>query len=121
MDFSSVTISALILLYGVYEYRRREKAHSAAMEHLRRGEAYSGVESAPPAWNLITTGSVCVLLAGFAAMLFYTGLHSHNNSAGPLEIMGGMMTVPLVILVLIFVRDLRRHAGSQLREKETGR
>lgn len=119
MDLSSPVISLLIVCYGVYEYQRREKSHRIAMEHLRLGEVLHPAGAGPRSWNLVTTGSVCALLAGFAGILFYTGMHSHNSSARPLEIMGVMITMPLVILLLIFVRDLRRHAGSPHSERES--
>jgi hypothetical protein len=121
MDFSSPAISLLIVLYGVYEYRRRENMHSATMEHLRRGEIPSAAGPKPRSWSLLTTGSICALLVVFAGILFYTGVHSRNSSDWPLEVMGGMMTVPALILVLIFVRDLRHSAGPQESEKEPER
>jgi high-affinity Fe2+/Pb2+ permease len=113
MDISSVIISLLIVWYGVYEYRRREKAHSVAMEHLRRGEILPAACSKPHSWSLLTTGSVCTLLAGFAGMLFYTGMHLRNHYARPLEIMGCMISIPLLVLAAIFVRDLRRYVAEE--------
>ena len=121
MDFDSIVISLLIVCYGVYEYQRREKAHSVAMERLRRGEVLPTAGSGPRSWRLLTTGSVCLLLAGFAAALLYTGMHSHNSSARPLEIMAFMISVPLMILIMIFVRDLRTHIVSKHDGKEAGR
>jgi len=120
MDFDSIVISLLIVCYGLYEYRRREKAHSAALERLRRGEVRPAAGPRYRPWRLLTTGSVCLLLAGFSAGLFYTGAHSRSNAARPLEIMGFMITVPLVILVMIFVRDLRAYTASQHDRKESG-
>ena len=117
----SVVISLLIICYGVYEYRRREKAHRAIMEHLTRGEVLPAPETKPRSWRLLTTGSVCALLAGFSGVLFYTGLHSHSGSARPLTVMACMIAVPLVILVMIFVRDLRQYLASQHDGKEPGR
>ena len=111
MDYSSPAISLLIVLYGVHEYRRRENAHSAAMEHLRRGEVPEAAGSQPRSWGPLLTCAMCALLAGFAGILFYSGGHSRSSSAVPLEIMGGMITVPLLILVLIIVRDRRRYAS----------
>jgi high-affinity Fe2+/Pb2+ permease len=118
MDYSSPVISLLIVWYGVYEYRRREKAHSAAMENLRHGLIPAAAGSKPPSWSLLTTGSVCSLLAVFAGTLFYTGVHLRNNYGRPLEIMGCLITLPLVILLMIFVRDLRRYAAAQHGQKE---
>jgi high-affinity Fe2+/Pb2+ permease len=120
MDYTSPAISLLILWYGVYEYRRREKAHRAAVKHLGSGETLRTTGSGPRLWNLVATGSVCVLLAGFTGVLFYTGVHSRDNSSGTLRIMGGIITVPLLFLVLIFVRDVRRHAAALRQEKERG-
>jgi high-affinity Fe2+/Pb2+ permease len=121
MDYSSVVISLLVVSYGVYEYRRREKSHRATMELLTRGEVLPAAGSQPRSWNLLTTGSICALLAGFAGSLFYTGVHLRNNYARPLEIMGCLITLPLVILLMIFVRDLRRYAAAQRVEKEEER
>jgi hypothetical protein len=121
MDFSSPAISVLIIWFGVYEYRRRETLHGEVMEHLRRGEILPGDGSKTSLWRVITTGSTCAVFAGFAGMLFYAGMHSPNNSAMPLEIMGGMITAPVVILVLIFVRDRRQFAGTRKGKKESGR
>ena len=106
MDFTSVLISLFIVWYGVSEYRRREKAHRVAI---------------PRPWSLMTTGSVCALLAGFAGMLFYAGMHLRNHSARPLEIMGCMITIPLLVLVAIFARDLRRYVAEEHGEKEHDR
>jgi hypothetical protein len=121
MDYSSPAISLLIVWYGVYEYRRRERVHSAAMEHLRCGEIPATDVSKPRPWSLLATGSVCALLAGFAGLLFFTGVDSRNRSDWPLELMGGMMTVPLLILLLIFARDVRQHTRPHSSEKEPER
>jgi hypothetical protein len=121
MDFTSILISLFIVWYGVSEYRRREKAHSMAMEHLRGGELLPAALSKPRPWSLVTTGSVCALLAGFAGMLLYTGMHLRNHYAGPLEIMGCMITIPLLILAAIFARDLRRYVAEEHGEKEYDR
>lgn len=121
MDFTSVFISLFIVWYGVSEYRRREKAHRVAMEHLRGGELLPAAVSKPRPWSLMTTGSVCALLAGFAGMLFYAGMHLRNHSARPLEIMGCMITIPLLVLVAIFARDLRRYVAEEHGEKEYDR
>jgi len=118
MDLSSPAISLLIILYGVFEYRRREKAHGAMVEKIR-----SGASIAPPVprsalWKLITTGSVSLLLALFAGGLLDAAMHSGGSSGAPLEIMAAMISVPLLLLVLIFVRDIRRyllpnHGGTE--------
>ena len=121
MDYCSPAISLLIVWYGVYEYRRRERVHGAAMEHLRCGEIPATDVSTPRPWSLFATGSVCAVLAGFAGLLFITGIDSHNRSDWPLELMGGMMTVPLLILLLIFARDVRRYTSPHKSEKESGR
>jgi hypothetical protein len=121
MDLSSPVISLLIVCYGAYEYQRREKAQREAMELLRRGEVPSPAGSKPRPWRLLTTGSVCVLLAGFVSLLFYAGAAWRRNSARPLEIMASLIAVPLAILVMIFVRDLRRYIMSQHNGKESGR
>jgi hypothetical protein len=121
MDFTSVLICLFIVWYGISEYRRREKAHSVAMEHLRRGELLHEAGSTPRPWSLVTTGSVCTLLASFAGMLFYTGMHLRSRDAGPLEIMGCLITIPLLVLLAIFVRDLRRYVAAKHGEKENER
>ena len=121
MDFSSPAISVLIVLYGAYEYRRRENLHGELMDYLRRGEIPPGGGSKTSLWRVITTASTCALFAGFAGMLFYAGMHSPDSSGIPLEIMGGMITAPVVILVLIFVRDRRQFAGTRKGKKESGR
>ncbi len=120
MDFSSIVISLLIAAYGYVEYNDREKAHRLLIERLTSGSPPSA-EGPPPAWKLVTTGSVCILLTGFAAVLIYTGIRSHNTSGQMLEIMGLMMTLPLFILVLIFVRDVRARSTGDSGGKETER
>ena len=121
MDYCSPAISLLIMGFGACEYRRREKMHRAAMEHFRRGENPIAAGSQPRARSLVTTGSVCALLAGFAGILFFTGLDSHNGSEWPLEVMGGMITLPLLILILIFVRDVQHLTSPHDSEKESER
>ena len=112
MDLSSPAISLFIILYGVYEYRRREKAQSATIEKIRSGTTIAPQEPKPIFWKLLTTASVCGLLALFDGALLYAGIHSRGKSALDLEIMACMMSVPLLLLVLIFVRDMRRYALS---------
>jgi sterol desaturase/sphingolipid hydroxylase (fatty acid hydroxylase superfamily) len=121
MDFSSPAISLLIIWFGVHAYRRREKAHRAEMERLRHGEIPSAAGPKPRPWRLLTTGSICALMSGFAGMLFFTGGHAHDGADWPLNVMGGMITLPLLILILIFVRDVRHFTRQQESEKASKR
>jgi hypothetical protein len=118
VDYSSTLISLLIILYGLYEYRRRERAHSAALERLSRGETLSIQETRPALWRLFTTGSVCIALAAFAALLITTGLRSGDSASQPLGIMGCMVLPPLLLLLLILVRDVREYKALRREEKE---
>jgi hypothetical protein len=119
MDYTSPAISLLILMYGVGEYRRRKKRHAVAMEQLTRGEFVTDSGSQLRSWKLAATVSACVLLAGCVSMLLYTGAHAHNSSAILLEIMACVIAVPLLILVVIVVRDIRRYRGSRQFGKES--
>jgi hypothetical protein len=119
MDYTSPVISLLILMYGVGEYRRRDRMHSAAMDRLARGELVSDSGSRRRSWKHAASISVCAILAGCVAMLLYTGTHAHNSSTVLLETMACTIAVPFLLLVLIVIRDVRRFGGGRRFGKES--
>lgn|GEM_PF-3467876 len=114
MDFSSIAISMLIVSYGVIEYRRREARHRGAMENPERAKESSGNGRRGGILSVYATGIVCALLTTLAGALFYAGLHSHDGSASFYGTLGCMITVLLLLLIMIFVREFKRSfpAGS---------
>jgi len=118
MDYSSLIISMCIVAYGAYEYRRRGKAHALALAYLRRGEIPPDATPGRPPWNILTTGIMCILLAGFVGTLFYFAIRAGSRYGHPLWIAGSAFAVPLVILILVFTRDFRQYLHTRKTSKD---
>jgi len=109
VDLTTIIIVACFVLYGIIVYRRRESGYRQALHRLARGGTPAEKPVAPALWRLVTLASVTVLLfvfvAGCVALLFLRGF----VGAGPTLMVGGACAFPLLILVLIFLRDLREY------------
>ncbi|HUI65694.1 MAG TPA: hypothetical protein VL126_12710 [Bacteroidota bacterium] len=107
MDWTSLIVCVGIALYGWLEYRRRETAHRLELARLARGEGSLARTLSLLPGNLLFLGSVCLILVLAIAMLLYYSVVHNTSAAGPLRAVALIMSSPLAIMILMFIRDLR--------------
>jgi hypothetical protein len=115
MDFSSLSTVAGILLYGAYEYRRREQLHRIVLQNLREGIPPVVPETRPAVLKLWTTGIISgILLLSGLGLLFLRPRIIYGGEF--LYILAFMFFTIFLLLLLILLRDIRaRHDNSILR------
>ena len=113
MDTSALAIIAVIIVYGVIEYQRRETRHREVMVFLKRGEEPPVPEvKKPQAWRLLTSGGVALLLCLVVGVLVKLGLEGHSY-ARPYYVMALGFALLLVVVLMMFARDLRAYRTSR--------
>jgi len=115
VDWTSLIACIAIAFYGWLEYRRRETAHQLELARLARGEGPPSRAPSVLPGNLLMLGSVClILLLAIAMLLYYSTVHK-TSAASPLRTVAIIMSSPLAIMILMFIRDLRlfRARGSE--------
>jgi len=97
-----------ILVFGFYEYRRREQVHQLRMALLRRGELPPDPGRAAPVSRLVATVLVTLAYAGALGILVRLAAQAAPRYAR--SVLGVLLALlpPLVVLVLIIIRDFRR-------------
>lgn len=105
---NTAIICTLIIIFGFYEYRRREEAHRLRMAILRRGELPPDAGRPWPAVNLLSLGSVCILYAACLGVLLFMAVKVQPKYGSPILTVVAVLSPPLLLLVLMFIRDLRR-------------
>ena len=71
MDWSSFIVPACIVLYGFWEYWRRERLHARRLADLERGVELSFGHPRPALLQVISSGTVAVLLLAMTGWLVY--------------------------------------------------
>lgn len=112
MDFSSLFTVVGILLYGAYEYHRREQLHRKVLRDLREGKPPVVQETKPAVLKLWTTGIVSgILLLSVLGFLFLRPRIIYGGEY--LYILAFMFFTIFLLLLLMFLRDIRvRHNNS---------
>ncbi len=112
MDFSSLFTVTGILLYGAYEYHRRERLHRTILQNLREGIPPVVPEIKPEVLKLWTTGIVSGVLLLISLGLLY--LRPRIIYGGEyFYILAFMFFTIFLLLLLILLRDIRaRHDNS---------
>jgi multisubunit Na+/H+ antiporter MnhB subunit len=110
-------VALLILVYGIVEYRRRERNHRRAL----RGAASSDAEPAAPGdvslLNLVLIGVVALILAFTIFWFLQQDMHIPGwLDISPETIAGSLIPILLVVL-LMFARDLFSHSGKERRRQ----
>lgn len=104
MDYSGLAITVGIIIYGIFEYQRREHVHKEVMAYLKRDQMPPDRTPKPEAWRLVTTGSVGVLLLGMTVVFVKLGMH--NGRLNPASLPITLIFAALFLLVArMFVRD----------------
>ena len=115
MDRSSLSTliwTAAILLYGVYEYRRRERKHRLDMDYLRRGiEPPPESELLVPLWRTVTVAITAFILIVGAVFLVFTGIR-HTGSIMPMIVIACVFLSLAAPLIYMIVRDRRLPRGK---------
>ena len=111
MDYSSPIIAAAILLYGTFEYRRRERLHRLDMEYLRRGiEPPPESELLVPLWRTLTVALTACIAIGAAGVLIFKGI-THPEYGAPMIFIALFFISLAAPLVYMIVRDRRLPRG----------
>jgi hypothetical protein len=112
MDISSLPTVVGILLYGAYEYHRREQLHRTVLQNLREGIQPVVPETRPAVLKLWTTGIVSgILLLSGLGLLFLRPRIIYGGEF--LYILAFMFFTIFLLLLLILLRDIRaRHDNS---------
>ena len=114
MDRSSISTliwTAAILLYGIYEYRRRERRHRIDMEYIRRRiEPPAESELLVPRWRIATVALTAFILTGGAVFLVYTGTR-FPYAMTPMIVAACIFLALAVPLIFMIVRDSRLPRG----------
>ncbi|MDP2886336.1 MAG: hypothetical protein Q8P51_15075 [Ignavibacteria bacterium] len=112
MDFSSLFTVVGILLYGAYEYHRREQLHRAVLQNLREGIPPVVSETKPAVLKLWTTGIVSgILLLTSLGLPFLRPRIIYGGDY--LYILAFVFFTIFLLLLLILLRDIRaRHDNS---------
>lgn len=112
MDYGSLSIVAAIVLYGTFEYHRREQRHREAMSYLRRGEQPPARPGNHLLVSLMTTGAVGVLLLVSGSMLIIHGVRipRYGASIVPIGLIFALLAIPVIVM---FVRDLRLYRSRR--------
>jgi len=111
MDYSSLIIAAAIVLYGVYEYRRRERRHRFDLEFLkRRIEPPPETELMVPRWRIATVAITACIAIGAAGFVMFKGI-THHGYGRPLIVIGCVFLSLAAPLLYIIVRDIRLPRG----------
>ena len=114
MDRSSIStliMTAAILLYGLYEYRRRDRRHRVDMEYLRRRiEPPPGAELLVPVWRTVTVALTACVAIGAAGILMFKGITIPRYGT-PLIFIGCFFLFLAAPLIYMIVRDRRLPRG----------
>ncbi len=115
MDHSSISTliwTAAILLYGIYEYRRRERRHRLDMEYLRRRiEPPPESELLVPLWRTVTVAITAFIAIGAAGFLMLTGIR-HPEYRTPMIVIACVFLSLAAPLIYMIVRDRRLPRGK---------
>ena len=105
MDYPTLSTVAAILLYGRFEYRRRERKHLHEMEYLRRNiEPPPESEGSVPRWRIVTLGITAFITIAAAGFLIFMGATTPRYGTG-LIVIGCIFLSLAVPLLYMIVRD----------------
>jgi ABC-type Fe3+ transport system permease subunit len=115
MDRSSISTliwTAAVFLYGIYEYRRRDRRHRLDMEYLRRRiEPPPESELLVPVWRTVTVAITAFILIVGAAFFIFTGVR-HPADMTPMIIEACVFLSLAAPLIYMIVRDRRLPRGK---------
>jgi hypothetical protein len=119
MDYTGLAILLCFVLYGVFEYRRRDREYRRMITDMGFGRVPVWKSEEPAPWRLVTLGSLgllVILFEGYCAVSI-TKLHSPKYAI-LLVLLGMFFAMILVFLVLMFIRDVRicRNAAKDRKE-----
>ncbi len=112
MDWSSFILPALVVIFGLLEYQRRERVHALRLADLERGVAPSFARPKPTLFKVISVGVVTCLLLLMTVGLFTMGIIT-RKPMGPLGWVGGFFGCIFLIAALLFMFTLRRYRRGQ--------
>ncbi len=112
MDYSSPVIAAAIAVYGIYEYRRRERRHRLDMEFLkRRIVPPPEADLKVPRWRILTVAITVCIAIGAAGVVIYKGI-THPGYGTPLIVIGCIFLLLAGPLLSMVARDIRLPRGK---------
>ena len=116
MDFGSLAMAMGIALYGLIEYRRRERVHRTELAYVRRGETPPRTTPRYPVLTLVTTAGTAALLLVSAALLIVRGpgLPRYGASIAAIGVIFLILSVPVSFML---IRDLRTFRSRRRTER----
>ena len=113
---TGIEIVAAILAYGAYEYFMRERRHREALAYLKRGERppVRAVKVEP--WKLFTTGGIVLVLLAAIGVLTYLAFRTTPHYASPIYLIGFVVIMITLMVITIFLRDMRTYRGRARKE-----
>lgn len=112
MDWSEFVLPVLVIIFGLLEYRRRERVHARRLADLERGVAPSFARPKPTLFKVISAGVVAFLLLLMTVGLFTMGIIT-RKPMGPLGWAGGFFGCIFLLSATMFIFTLRRYRRSQ--------
>jgi hypothetical protein len=115
MDYPTLSVVAAILLYGRFEYRRRERKHQFEMEYLRWNfEPPPEAEEIVPRWRIVTVAITACIAICAAGVLIFKAI-THPGYGTPLIVIGCIFLLLAVPLISMIVRDSHTLRGRPRR------
>jgi sterol desaturase/sphingolipid hydroxylase (fatty acid hydroxylase superfamily) len=112
MDWSSFILPVFIIVFGLLEYRRRERVHALRLADLERGVEPSFARPKTTRFKVISSGVVAFLLLLMTIGLFAMGIIT-RKPMGPLGWVGGFFGCIFLLVATMFLFTLRRYRRKQ--------
>ncbi len=116
MHYSDWILPAIIILYAIFEYHKREQLHRERMELLKRNIVPPPIIRIPTLTTITTTAIVALLL--FGTSILFVGL-SFREKAGSMALLplAIMFTTIFIFLFLMLKRDIKIYRANSKRQE----
>ena len=106
--YSSLFWAVSIIVYGIFEYQRREQNHRMTLLALKYGKEPPSFEPKPQIWKLFTTGFVVLILLAASIGLIVWSRHIIHGG-WTLYILAGLFLAIFAPLAYVLVRDIQAY------------
>lgn len=107
MDWTSLILALAIALYGLLEYRKRERLQKERIEAIRKGILPPFEPPPPQFWRVLTTGAVEVALIGLNGWIWYRALIG-GGYFGAYAALGIFFTAMALVVLVMLVNQITR-------------
>lgn len=115
MHYTEWILPAVIIIYAVFEYQKREQLHRERMEMLKRNIELPPIIRRPTLTTITTTAIVALLLIGTS--ISFVGL-SFRGKAGNMALLSLaiMFATIFIFLFLMLKRDIKIYRSISKKE-----